>query len=95
MLICISFTISQLAYEETEAYNWPIAMFEVAYSQVYSIHITSDTGPGIFPKSAVMLDHLEACSPARPCQMNFRSRTAIHSLARPASTKVQVACEHL
>ena len=50
MLICIYFTIPQLAYEETEAYNWPIAMFEVAYSQVYSIYIIFDTSPGIFPK---------------------------------------------
>lgn len=50
MLICIPFTMSQLANEETEALNWPIAMFEVAYSQAYSIHIIFGTGPGIIPK---------------------------------------------
>ena len=40
ILICISFTMSQLACEEFEACNCPFAIFEVACSQVYSARVS-------------------------------------------------------
>jgi len=46
--IWISFPISQLTYE-VEVYNYPLAIFDVACSQVYSIHISVDRGREIFP----------------------------------------------
>jgi len=54
MPIWISFTMSQFTYEGVEVYNCTFVILEVACSQVYSIHVSVDTGPKL---CAIMIDH--------------------------------------
>ena len=58
MPVWISSPMSQLTYEVVEVYNYPLAIFDVAWSQVYSIHINVDGGAG-FP------DSMQSCSITR------------------------------
>ena len=90
------FSMSQLAYEETEVYNWPIAMFEIAYtgSQVYSIHIIFDTSPGIFPKKCSHARSLGSLQSSQALSDELQKPNCNPCLARPAPAKGQVACEH-
>ena len=80
----------QLIYEAVEVYNYPLAIFDVACCQVYSIHISVDgIIVGGFETQHNHDRSLGSLQPsqASPCK-NLRGPRLAKSLAKLA------ACEH-